>query len=144
MKFKQAKKHTIQCMGHGISLNHDLNHDLTFYCIHNQLWMPQYKVNVQSTWDIKLWPLDYSYPAFSSHTLLRYTAQCTTLKVTKIQSILSIWSFFQKVLDKKCPESCSKDNLFFYLSDKIQYEFQQPLPGYFYSKIYFQTTTSAT
>ena len=36
-------------MGQGISLkserkNHDLNHDLIFYCIHNQLWMPQYNL----------------------------------------------------------------------------------------------------
>ena len=27
-------------------ITHDLNHDLTFYCIHNQLSVPQYKVNV--------------------------------------------------------------------------------------------------
>ena len=25
---------------------HDLNHDLTFYCTHIQLCVPQYKVNV--------------------------------------------------------------------------------------------------
>ena len=36
-------------------MTHDLNHDLTFHCTHNQLCVPQYKVNVQSTWDIKLW-----------------------------------------------------------------------------------------
>ena len=46
-----ANTHTIQCMGQGISLQseekaHDLNRDLTFYCIHNQLCMPNYKVNV--------------------------------------------------------------------------------------------------
>ena len=27
-------------------ITHDLNHDLTFYCTHNQLCVPQYKVNV--------------------------------------------------------------------------------------------------
>ena len=27
-------------------ITHDLNHDLTFYCKHNQLCVPQYKVNV--------------------------------------------------------------------------------------------------
>ena len=59
MKFKQANTYTIQCMGKGITLKvkeitHDLNHDLTFYCTHNQLCVPQYKVNVYSTWDIKL------------------------------------------------------------------------------------------
>ena len=26
-------------------ITHDLNHDLTFYCTHNQLCVPQYKVN---------------------------------------------------------------------------------------------------
>ena len=31
-------------------ITHDLNHDLTFYCTHNQLCVPQYKVNVYSTW----------------------------------------------------------------------------------------------
>ena len=32
MKLKQANTYTIQCMGQGISLKSDLNHDLTFYC----------------------------------------------------------------------------------------------------------------
>jgi hypothetical protein len=27
-------------------ITHDLNHDLTFYCTHNQLCVPQYEVNV--------------------------------------------------------------------------------------------------
>ena len=27
-------------------MTHDLNHDLTFYCTHNQMCVPQYKVNV--------------------------------------------------------------------------------------------------
>ena len=46
-------------MGQDISLKsemktHDLNHDLnlTAQCTHNQLCVPQYKVNVESTWDI--------------------------------------------------------------------------------------------
>ena len=30
----------------------ELNNDLTFYCTHNQLYVPQYNINVQSTWDI--------------------------------------------------------------------------------------------
>ena len=30
----------------------DFKHDLSFYCIHNQLSMLLYKVKVQSTWDI--------------------------------------------------------------------------------------------
>ena len=30
----------------------EITHDLTFYCIHNQLCVPQYKVNIQSTWDV--------------------------------------------------------------------------------------------
>ena len=34
--------------------NDDLNHDLTFYYKNNQLCVPQYKVNVQITWDILL------------------------------------------------------------------------------------------
>ena len=33
-------------------ITHDLNHDLTFYCTHNQLCVPQYKVNVWSTWSL--------------------------------------------------------------------------------------------
>ena len=35
--------YTIQCIGQGISLKitHDLNHDFTFYCTHNQLCVPQ-------------------------------------------------------------------------------------------------------
>ena len=33
-------------------VTHDLSHDLTFYCTHNQLCVPQNKVNVYSTWDI--------------------------------------------------------------------------------------------
>ena len=33
-------------------ITHDLNHNLTFYCTHNQLCVPQYKVNVYSTWDV--------------------------------------------------------------------------------------------
>ena len=49
MKLKQANTYTIQCMWQGISLKsernnqpgtnpgHDLNHDLIFYCTHNQL-----------------------------------------------------------------------------------------------------------
>ena len=28
--------------------NHDVNHDLTFYCTHKQLCVPQYKVSVYS------------------------------------------------------------------------------------------------
>ena len=28
-------------------ITHDLNHDLTFYCRHYQLCVPQYKVNVR-------------------------------------------------------------------------------------------------
>ena len=49
-------------MGQGISLKSekitpDLNHDLIFYCTHNQLCVPQYKVNVLSTYDIKLCPI---------------------------------------------------------------------------------------
>ena len=46
MKFKKAKTYTIKCMRKGISLKnerndltHDLNHDLTFYCIPYQLYM---------------------------------------------------------------------------------------------------------
>ena len=27
-------------------ITHDSNHDLTFYCTHNQLCVPKYKVNV--------------------------------------------------------------------------------------------------
>ena len=27
-------------------MTHDLKHDLTFYCTHNQFCVPQYKVNV--------------------------------------------------------------------------------------------------
>ena len=48
MKFEKANTYIIQCMGQGISLKnekitHDLNHDLIFYCTHNQLCVPQYK-----------------------------------------------------------------------------------------------------
>ena len=43
MKFKQANTYTI---GYKVKeITHDLNHDLTFYCTHNQSCVPQYKVN---------------------------------------------------------------------------------------------------
>ena len=35
-------------------ITHDSNHDLSFYCTYNQLCWLQYKVNVLSTWDIKV------------------------------------------------------------------------------------------
>ena len=33
-------------------ITHYLNHDLTFYCTHNQFCVPQSKINVYSTWDV--------------------------------------------------------------------------------------------
>ena len=33
-------------------ITHDLNHDSTFYCTHNQFCVQEYKVNVYSTWDV--------------------------------------------------------------------------------------------
>ena len=53
MKFEYAIKHAIQCIGQGISLKSEKKkHDIKFQCIHNQMCMPQYKANVQSTWDV--------------------------------------------------------------------------------------------
>ena len=63
MKFKQANTLTIQRKyGAGYKLEKGkgekyLKHNLTFYCIHNLIWMPQNQVYVQSTWDIELWTL---------------------------------------------------------------------------------------
>ena len=48
-----GKKVLTDGLDQGISLKvKELSNDITFHSIHNQLWMPQYKVNVQSTWNI--------------------------------------------------------------------------------------------
>ena len=70
MTYKQANTYTIQCMGQGISLKSKMKimdqiMSYSFYCTHNQLRVPQYKVNVQSTWDIYLW----FFPSFLSLSL---------------------------------------------------------------------------
>ena len=40
-------------MWQGVTMKSERNNpDLTFYCTDNQLCVPQYKVNVESTWNI--------------------------------------------------------------------------------------------
>ena len=95
MKFKQAKTHTIQFMRQGISLKseretHDLNHDLTFFRINNQLWMPQYEVNVQSTWDVNLGGRDlYTIGSFSIQAYIHILVFVTKVSREDHKS----WSF---------------------------------------------------
>ena len=69
-------------------MTHDLSHDLTFYSTHNQLCVPQYKINVQSTWEIKLWPSTQHRHYMCGWTYLSF---CPSTENKQNQCVLDYW-----------------------------------------------------